>query len=128
MDLVPAPMSGAKVTPEWFQVATDTANELASSVLNIVRGTLTIPASTFFSTKTAIGTYYRSNTVQVTFPEGSFTKTPMIVCAANGTAPGNIIELTFNKPTKNGFIACVGRGDNPTGGTTYDWVAMGATQ
>ena len=129
MDLVPAPLAGSRVTQGWAQQATDTANSLAATVLNIVHGSADLPQSSFVSgIKTAIGTYYRSSSVAVAFPAGSFVSPPVVVCSAGGASPGNLIEVSITHLTADGFIACCARFDNPSAATTFEWMAMAATQ
>jgi len=127
MNLVPAPVAGSKVTAEWLQQVTDTANELAASTTNLLYGTTLMPQSSFKQASSMLGTYYRS-AVPVTFPAGSFTRAPIIVCSIMGSSPGAMLEATFSDVTKNGFTARCGRTDNPSASTTYYWIAMGATQ
>ena len=123
MATIPTPQPGNGGLLEWAQLVTQTANELADGNFRILAGQLNLTATDPITT--AIGTYNRGSAI-VTFPSGSFSTAPVVVCGANSGVPGTMIEASVSKVSATGFTAWLARSD--TTNTIFYWIAIGATQ
>ncbi|WP_181786638.1 hypothetical protein [Streptomyces phytophilus] len=107
----------------WLPGMTITADRLNAGMLS---GTETLDFSTGTTTVTAASSGfdqdYLRKSVDVTFPVGFFSGTPILSITARTSVPGVMIEVGYTDPSSTGFTLIGAR--FTTTATVCDWVAV----
>ena len=102
-----------------------TVDNKASAVPKILAGQVTVNPNAsrqWLSTTDNGDTYYLGSTA-VTF-SSAFNSNPIVVCSANASVPGVIVEVSAASVTTTGFIAYASRAQQTA--VTVNWVAIGS--
>lgn len=89
-------------------------------------GQVTVSPTTTRSFPSGITGSYKYGNATVTFPTGTFDSAPTVVCVANTSVPGIVLECSASSVTATGFTANLARLD--TTDTVVLWFAKEQTQ
>lgn len=107
----------------WLPGMTVTAARLNAGILS---GTETLDFSTGTTTVPAAGSGYDQDylrkSMDITFPVGFFSSTPILSITARTTVPGVMLEVGYTAPSSTGFTLIGARFS--TTATVCDWVAV----